>query len=77
MSKGAVHDSTGAGALTDALPGATPLSPTLAGPLEDTDGECGICFELMECPTKTPCGHWYAAVSEILMIWYSEWKEEM
>lgn len=36
-------------------------SPTLTSnetSLGEVEGECGICFELMECPTKTPCGHW-------------------
>eukprot|EP01018_Ginkgo_biloba_P003463 Gb_33548 [translate_table: standard] len=27
--------------------------------LEEVEGECGMCFELMECPTKTPCDHWF------------------
>lgn len=57
MSKEEVNGSAG-GASSDTLTGAAPLSPTLTGPLDDMDGECGICFELMECPTKTPCGHW-------------------
>lgn len=26
---------------------------------EEVEGECGICLELMECPTKTPCEHWF------------------
>lgn len=26
---------------------------------EEAEGECGICLELMECPTKTPCEHWF------------------
>ncbi|CAK9225479.1 unnamed protein product [Sphagnum troendelagicum] len=44
---------------SDPLPGALPLSPTLETPPDNMEGECGICFELMECPTKTPCGHWF------------------
>ncbi|KAH7307437.1 hypothetical protein KP509_22G058600 [Ceratopteris richardii] len=23
------------------------------------DGECGMCLEIMECPTRTPCNHWF------------------
>ncbi|KAJ7517354.1 hypothetical protein O6H91_21G020400 [Diphasiastrum complanatum] len=26
---------------------------------QDLEGECGFCFDLMECPTRTPCGHWF------------------
>ncbi|BBN00056.1 protein MpRAD5 [Marchantia polymorpha subsp. ruderalis] len=33
--------------------------------VDDVEGECGICFDLMECPTKTPCGHWFC--SECIM----------
>ena len=57
MSKEEVSGST-AGAPSDALPGDPPLSPALACRLDDADGECGICLELMECPTRAPCGHW-------------------
>lgn len=67
MSKEEVNGS-GGGASSDTLTGALPLSPTLTGLLDDMDGECGICFELMECPTKTPCGHWYAATATVPTI---------
>ncbi|MCO5556717.1 hypothetical protein L7F22_010268 [Adiantum nelumboides] len=26
---------------------------------EHVEGECGMCFEIMECPTRTPCNHWF------------------
>ena len=26
---------------------------------EQVEVECGICFEIMECPTRTPCKHWF------------------
>ncbi|KAG0596709.1 hypothetical protein M758_UG278500 [Ceratodon purpureus] len=58
MCKEEVNGSAG-GASSDMLTGTPPVFPTLTGPLDDMDGECGICFELMECPTKTPCGHWF------------------
>jgi len=58
MSKEEVNGGSAGAEPSETLTGAPPLSPSLSGPLEDMDGECGICFELMECPTKTPCGHW-------------------
>ncbi|KAG0572879.1 hypothetical protein KC19_VG131700 [Ceratodon purpureus] len=60
MSKEEVNGSAG-GASSDALTGAPLMSPTLTDLLDDMDGECSICFELMECPTKTPCGHWFCS----------------
>lgn len=43
-----------------------------AAPTDEKDGEqleveCGICFEIMECPTRTPCKHWF--VIPIKLCW--------
>ncbi|XP_024528527.1 DNA repair protein RAD5A-like [Selaginella moellendorffii] len=40
------------------------------GSLPETHGigECGICSELMECPTKTPCGHWFCSECVISVL---------
>lgn len=58
MSKEEVSRSSNGVSPDTMLSGGAPISPTLKGPQDEMDGECGICFELMECPTKTPCGHW-------------------
>uniref|UniRef100_A0A7I4DZM6 SNF2 family DNA-dependent ATPase n=1 Tax=Physcomitrium patens TaxID=3218 RepID=A0A7I4DZM6_PHYPA len=61
MSKEEVSRSSNGVSPDTMLSGGAPISPTLKGPQDEMDGECGICFELMECPTKTPCGHWFCS----------------
>jgi hypothetical protein len=50
------------GEVDDISQNSTPvLSAGETGGLDGVDGECGICFDLLECPTKTLCGHWYCS----------------
>ena len=49
-------------AAIDASPDSGKISPTEEKEGEQLEVECGICFEIMECPTRTPCKHWFVVL---------------